>query len=308
VIISSQSTSVRAANLLASFIIIPMALLLQVQAALLLYAHYTAMWLIAFALLVVAVLLIRFGITDFNREQLLGRELDHLNLKAGLRTFWAALWPRHGPIALYTREIPAIVRALRAELIIVLLVLVVGGAGIGLWAATRFPLPITALDLRVMMDPQAMDELVRSSGLLPGFSTGAILLNNIRSLVAAAMLALISLGVLALLLLLVPIAVVGYAGFLLAGLGLDAGLLVAVAVLPHGLFELPAAILATAQAMRMGDIILSPPDEGGGVLGVVREMGHFVKLFLAVVLPLLALAAWIEVHVTPQALVWFMHR
>ena len=255
-----------------------------------------------------AVLLIRFGITDFNREQLLGRELDHLNLKAGLRTFWAALWPRQGLIALYTREIPAIVRGMRGELIMVLLVLVIGGAAIGLWTANRFPLPITALDLQVMTDKQAMNELISNSGLLPSFSPGAILLNNVRSLVAAAIFAVISLGVLALLLLLVPIAVVGYAGFLLAGLGLDAGLLVVFAVLPHGIFELPAAILATAQAMRMGDIILCPPDEGGGVLGIVREMGHFVKLFVAVVLPLLALAAWIEVHITPQALDWFLSR
>jgi uncharacterized membrane protein SpoIIM required for sporulation/ABC-type transport system involved in multi-copper enzyme maturation permease subunit len=308
VIVSSQSTSVRAANLLASFIILPMALLLQAEAALLLYAQYTALWLIVLALLIVAVLLVRFGIRVFNREQLLGHELDHLNLRVGLRTFWKALWPHDGLVALYTREIPAIVRGLRAELIMVLLVLVVGGVGIGLWAAQRFPLPLTTVDLQVIGDRQAMEELISASGLLPRFSPGAILLNNVRSLIVAAMLALMSLGTLALMLLLVPLAVVAYAGFLFAALGVDAGLLVAVAILPHGLFELPAAILATAQAMRMGDIILQPPDEGGGVLGVVREMGHFAKLFVAVVLPLLALAAWIEVYVTPQALLWFINR
>ncbi len=310
VIISSQSTSVRAANLLASFIILPMALLLQAQSALLLYAHYTALWLIALALLIVAVLLIRLGIRLFNREQLLGTDLDHLDLRAGLRTFWSALWPRKGLVALYTREIPEIVRGLRAELIVVLLVLVIGGAAIGAWAANQFPLQLTvpSLDVQGIADREVMQELINSSGLLPRFSPGAILLHNIRALVAAAMLALLSLGTLALLLLLAPIAVVAYAGVLLTRLGIDASLFVVIAVLPHGLFELPAAILATAQAMRAGDIILQPPDQGGGVLGIVREMGHFAKLFIAVVLPLLALAAWIEVHVTPQAVVWFMNR
>jgi uncharacterized membrane protein SpoIIM required for sporulation/ABC-type transport system involved in multi-copper enzyme maturation permease subunit len=308
VIISSQSTSVRAANLLASFIILPMALLLQAEAALLLYGQYSALGLIGLALVIVAVLLVRLGIRVFNREQLLGRELDHLDLKGGLRTFWTALWPRHGLVALYTREIPSLVRGLRAELLMVLLVLVVGGVGIGVWAVNRFPLPITALDLQVIGDRHMMDELISNTGLLSGFNPSAILVNNIRSLIVAAALALLSLGTLALLLLLVPIALVGYAGFLLAGLGLDAGLLVVIAVLPHGLFELPAAILATAQAMRMGDIILQPPHEGGGVFGIVRETGHFIKLFVAVVLPLLALAAWIEVHVTPQALFWFVNR
>ena len=54
VVVLTRATSVRAANLLASFIIIPMALLVQVEAIILFQAIYDAMWGIVLALLVVA--------------------------------------------------------------------------------------------------------------------------------------------------------------------------------------------------------------------------------------------------------------
>ena len=76
VVVSSRSTSVRAANLLASFIIIPMAILVQVEAVILFQAIYDAMWGIVLALAVVALILIRMGVQLFNRDELLGREID----------------------------------------------------------------------------------------------------------------------------------------------------------------------------------------------------------------------------------------
>ena len=60
--------------------------------------------------------------------------------------------------------------------------------------------------------------------------------------------------------------------------------------------------------MRMGDVILSPPEKGGGIDGILREIGHFVKLFVSVVLPLLLLAAWIEARITPHLLLNFLGR
>jgi ABC-type transport system involved in multi-copper enzyme maturation permease subunit len=73
VVASTQSTSVRAANLMASFIIVPMAFLLQGEAGLLLFGDYALLWLVALGLTVLNVLLIRMGIATFNREHVLGR-------------------------------------------------------------------------------------------------------------------------------------------------------------------------------------------------------------------------------------------
>lgn len=308
VIVSSQSTSVRAANLVASFIIVPMALLLQAEASLLLFANYDALWLIGLGLLIVATLLVRLGVRVFSREQLLGREIDELDLKAGLSTLWGALWPRRGLVHLYRREIPRLIRGLKMELLVTVLVVGAGGLLIGMWAVHHWPLPVEIFNLEPMTDPTALESLMDQSGLLPSFSTGAVFLNNVRALLLAGVLGLLSLGTLALLLLLIPVALIAYIGMQIGQLGISPWLFLAVTVLPHGIIELPAAIVATAQAMRMGDVILQPPDEGGGVLGIVREAGHFIKVLALIVAPLLLIAAWVEVHVTPRLLVWFMNR
>ena len=91
-IISSHTTSVRAANLLAAFIILPMSVLIQVNNALILWGGGGQLWLIALALGLFALLLIRMGLRLFNREQILAREMDDLRpgqLVLTFRQFWA---------------------------------------------------------------------------------------------------------------------------------------------------------------------------------------------------------------------------
>lgn len=305
VIVSSQATSVRAANLLASFIIIPMAFLLQAQAGFLLFADYAILWWIAVFLIVVNILLIRLGIRIFDREHLLGRDLDYIDLGRAWETFRDAALPRRGLKALYFEELPALLRAMRAEILVTFLIVFVGGALVGLWGAMNFPLPEVWINFEQVSDVATIEEAVERTGLLSAFSTRAIFFNNVRALVGGALLSIFSLGVLGAILLLAPVALIVYAMFQMVPLGISPWLFVAAFVLPHGFLELPAALLATAQAMRMGDVILEPPDDGGGMMGIVRELGHFVKLFVALALPLLLIAAWIEVNVTPQLVVRF---
>ncbi len=306
VIVSSQTTSVRAANLLASFIIIPMAFLLQAEASFLLFADYTTLWLIALFLVVLNILLIRLGIRVFNRERLLGRDIDQLNLRYAARVFWEAAWPHHGLKALYTREVPALIRKLWPELLLTTLVTIGGGLYVGMWGVARFPLPAEVFNTTTLSDLESIGAMVTESGLLTTFSPWAVLLNNVRSLLLGALLGFFSLGILALLLLLAPVAIVVYIVAQVGKIGFEPWAFLSVTVLPHGIVELPAAILATAQAMRIGDIVLTPQDDGGGAVGMIRELGHLLKLMGSVVIPLLLLAAWIETHITPQLLLKFL--
>ncbi len=85
VVVSSQATSVRAANLLASFIIIPVALLIQVESVIMFWGNYATLWLLVFGMAVLVALLVRVGLAHFQREELLGREIDVLNLRWGLK-------------------------------------------------------------------------------------------------------------------------------------------------------------------------------------------------------------------------------
>ncbi len=304
VVVSSQSTSVRAANLLASFIIIPMAFLLQAEASMLLFANYTALWAVVAFLFVVNVLLIRLGLRIFDREHLLGRDIDTVDIRKSWRTFWEAVWPQNLK-ALYIHELPDMLRGIWRELVMTLLVVVVGGFIIGAWANQRYSLPPTVFSFENVKSVASIDEAVAQTGLLESLTPLGILAHNVRSIVGGAMLAVFSMGVLALLLLTAPVVVIVYIVMQVRRAGVNPWLFLAVFILPHGILELPAAIIATAQAMRMGDIILSPPEDGGGVSGMVREVAHFVKLFVALVLPLLGIAAWIEAQVTPLLVVHF---
>ncbi|MFM8425955.1 MAG: ABC transporter permease, partial [Chloroflexota bacterium] len=88
IVISVQSTSVKAANLLASFIVIPVAILMQGEAVMLFWGNETVLWLGVAGVMIISLLLIRVGIAHFEREYLLGREIDTLNFKWMLKTFW----------------------------------------------------------------------------------------------------------------------------------------------------------------------------------------------------------------------------
>ncbi|MCJ7824627.1 MAG: ABC transporter permease, partial [Anaerolineales bacterium] len=90
VVISSQTTSVRAANLLASFIIIPVAELIIGESIIMFWGRYQILWWMVLALLLIAVVLTRMGLRLFNREELLGRELDVLDMRKVIARFGAA--------------------------------------------------------------------------------------------------------------------------------------------------------------------------------------------------------------------------
>src|SRR5512146_1690158 len=89
-VISVQSTSVRAANLLASFIVIPVAIMMQGESVLLFWGTADVLWLAVAAVIIMAGLLVRLGLAHFQREYLLGREFDSLSLRWLGRTFWNA--------------------------------------------------------------------------------------------------------------------------------------------------------------------------------------------------------------------------
>ena len=89
IVFSIQSTSVKAANLLASFIVIPVALLMQGESALLFWGNDQVLWLAVVAVFIMAGLLVRLGLAHFQREYLLGREIDMLNIRWMARTFWS---------------------------------------------------------------------------------------------------------------------------------------------------------------------------------------------------------------------------
>lgn len=122
---------------------------------------------------------------------------------------------------------------------------------------------------------------------------GAIFLNNtLKALLV--MVGGIALGILPVIFLVANGAAVG---FVLYGSMESRGLLIALlAVLPHGIFELPAILLATSMGLLLGRSSIKKLF--GSEVAIANELALALKFFVRIVVPLLFIAALVEAFVT----------
>lgn len=291
VIVSSQTTSTRAANLLASFIIIPMALIVQAESAAMFLADYGVLWGFIAALIVIALLLIRIGTRLFDREELLGREFDTINLKKRWRTFKRffkqvdpdtegesfSLW------RVYRRDIPAILRRSGAAGWTVLVATAVGVVAGLAFAQTR--------SLALGFGACAAD----ASSIPFQF----ILWNNLRTVLFSGFIGVFTLGVLPVVVPLVNSGLIAFAVMGAAAAGHSPLTLLAAGILPHGIFELTSVWLASILALRLGAVFTVRQSRMTLGESWLLALADYVKVLIFVVVPLLVLAAIVETTVTP---------
>jgi uncharacterized membrane protein SpoIIM required for sporulation len=136
-----------------------------------------------------------------------------------------------------------------------------------------------------------------SGGLIPVLT---IFWRNARVLLLSFILGLFSFGVLGTFPLLATVGVGGYLMSLLQQNGIGVGVYLFGFILPHGIFEIPAAIIATAAVLYGGAVLVTPDSER--TIGEVslRTLADWCKVMLGVVLPLLLIGAMIEAWVTPK--------
>jgi len=311
VVVSSQTTSVRAANLLASFIIIPMAFLIQAESVVMFYAEYEALWWFVAGLLVVNVILVRMGIRLFNREDILSKELDELNLKNVWRSFKGYfLRPpelalqrankgaeRFNPLRIYLHDIPALLKQQMLPLGVIVLVTVVGVVT-GIILARQYPVPPEAFPLQNVS--KQTFEAVQQFRLLPQITTSFIFVNNLRVILLAAFVGFFSFGSLTLLVTLMNVGLVSFIIAQIVMLGYNPWLFAATFILPHGIIEIPAVLLGMTFALRIGAAMVSPPTGLDIGQGVLLTTANFLKILIFLIIPLLLLAAYVEANITPQ--------
>jgi uncharacterized membrane protein SpoIIM required for sporulation len=170
----------------------------------------------------------------------------------------------------------------------------------GIWVAPSYPLPEAVLDLG---NASSFEDLEAVS-MLPGFSTWSIFGHNVRALMIGGFLGVFSFGTAAIILLMIPLGLAGYLGGAVSLLGHNPWLFITAFVLPHGILEIPAAVISTAFVLRIGAALVSPPDGFDVGQGLILTVANFVKMFLFVVLPLLLAAAFIEAEITPLIVRW----
>lgn len=304
VVVSSQTTSVRAANLLASFIIIPMALLIQGESVIMFWARYNVLWWVIFGEVLISGLLIRVGITHFNREELLGRELDTLNLRWSFGIFKNAfLGQARSPREWFQREIKATLQAMTIPIGAMTLA-VVAAIWVGAGQARVFVLPESLLNWHDL--DQGFISGLESVRFFTVAGIGTVWFHNLRAVLLATMLGIFSFGILAVIVLMLPLMIIGYFMASLASTGLPPLLFLSTLVLPHGILEIPAIILAGAAVLRLGATLAAPAH--GQTIGEawLRSLADWAKIMVGLVLPLLLGAAILEVLVTPRLAVWIL--
>ena len=304
IVISVQSTSVKAANLLASFVVIPVAVLMQGESALLFWGNNQVLWLAVAGVLILAGLLIRVGLSHFQREYLLGREIDVLNLRWVWRTFWAYFIGEAKTLRdWYRLEIRKGVRQLRFPIVVLTILAVVTLLAGFQWTVSAVP---ELVDLTSSDSVEKLSERFERSTTMVSFgqnlSAPYIFTHNVRAVGIILLAGLVSFSVLGMLVYIVNLSTVGALLGVFQLLGYSPVTLTLSGLLPHGIFEVPALILASAAMLRIG-VVLVTPQVGRSMGEVVLELlADWTKVVVGLVIPLLLVAAVIETYVTPLLL------
>ena len=130
---------------------------------------------------------------------------------------------------------------------------------------------------------------------------------NVRALILALGLGVLSFGILGLLPSMLTFGIMGYLMQYFANNGVPAWQYLVGFILPHGVVEIPMIILAGAAVLRMGAILATPTP--GRTIGEVwlSCLADWFKVMVGVVFPLLIIAAALEAWVTPRVAMLIIH-
>jgi uncharacterized membrane protein SpoIIM required for sporulation len=301
VVVSTQSTTVRSANLLTSFIVVPMAFLIQWEAITMFWGNYKDLWWVVLGLGILTLLFIRVGITHFNREELIGQEFDQLNLRWMISIFKENFWGSAKTVfEWYRKEVFPTIKIMALPLAC-MFILISGAWWFGINQAEIFKIP---LDWFSIKDGVANFQNSPFMNLFSGETIIYILFHNIRSMLLGTLLGIISFGIAGVLVLLIPIALIAFFMVPFSELGIPAWKYITGLVLPHGIFEIPAILLLGAALLKIG-ASLATPSKGEPISeGFVRSLADWAKIMIGLVIPLLLFAAIMEVLVTPRTAIW----
>jgi stage II sporulation protein M len=200
----------------------------------------------------------------------------------------------------YRVEIPATLRQLRQPLLIVIGVAVFTVAASYAYVVINAPKQIDITPERVQeMQAYIRDNLGKLDVLSQNIPAPWLFLSNVRATVLFLFAGLISFATLGVTLFMVNMALIGA---VLGGASLihfSPILVFGAAILPHGIFELTAVIVATAAVLKVGAVLVTPqPDKSMGEVFLL-SLADWFRVFIGLVVPLLAIASVIEVYVTP---------
>ncbi len=311
--ISAQSTSVRSATLSSSFIVLPASFLVQMEAYFLFWKNSLPILWIALFGFIATVMFLRLGLAYFDRENLLGREIDSLNFKRYGRLFWENFRGKARSIwEWYRRELPHSLREVRYALLIFLVLLPVG-VELGIYVADELVKPyvvskefaaqkdVLKLINRPIFDEKSETKAQKTELQTFSIGIGSIFSHNLRATIATLFIAIASLGILGALAYLLNIALLGFVWRGIEWMGLPPLQIYLLGVLPHGIFEIPAILLSLSSAFYISARLITPSRKPLSIT-LIEGLALWTRLFIGIVLPLLLIAATIESTLTKYLL------
>src|SRR5216683_3626966 len=274
VIISLNARTMRAANVMASFIILPMSVVLQVEAALILLGRADILWGFALAMGLLAIVLLRMGFNGFSREALLSREVGNRHpMQRALGALRASFERRPGILRLiWMRRTPLLLAAVGLPV----------GALVGYLAGVSNAIP------QAVVRP-VLSSLVKSAGSGGAIDeAAAIFSHNVLAFILVAVLAISTAGLSGFLLTFAPGFLLGFAA------ALSSWSLALTGIVPNGFVEIPAAIVAGGLAIHVGATAIHMDARGGWTARVLAALADYVRA-LRWLVPALAVAAVLEV-------------
>lgn len=276
VIISLNARTMRAANVMASFIILPMSVVLQIEAALILLGRAEFLWGFALMMAVVAAVLLRMGFNGFSREALLARDVGLRNpwrramnaLDASYRnrpSFARLVWMRRTPILIAAAGFPI-------------------GALAGYLAGATSAIPANVVR-------PVVTSLVRASGGGGAIDEALLIFShNVLAFLLVALLAILTAGLSGFVLTFAPGFILGFVAALTSWSFALSG------IVPNGFVEIPAAIIAGGLAIQIGAASIHMDPAGGWTSRVLAAVADYVRA-LRWLVPALALASVLEVFI-----------
>jgi stage II sporulation protein M len=223
-----------------------------------------------------AAILLRMGLAGFSREALLARESGTGRpLRRAAIACKAAFAGRPSfPRLLVARALPLVISALGFPV----------GAGLGYLAGATGAIPSNAAL------PVVKALLAAGPEGNPAAVAAAIFAHNLLAMVLAVGLAAVTVGLSGFALTSLPGFLVGYAA------AFSSWSLALTGILPHGLLELPAVIVAGALAIQVGATAIHMEPGGGWTGRMLQAQADFIRS-LRWLAPALALAAILEAYV-----------
>ena len=274
VIISLNARTMRAANVMAPFIILPVTVVLNAEAALILLGRAEFLWGFAALMVVLAVVLLRMGLAGFSREALLAREV-------GLRK---PLERASGAIRWSFRNRPGILRLIWARRVPI----AVAAFGFPAGAVVGYVAGHTNAIPGQVVRPVLSSLVSAAGGATQWQEVLAIFSHNLAAFILVAVLAIATAGLSGFALTFMPGFLLGYAA------ALSSWALVLSGIAPNGILEIPAAIIAGGLAIHIGATAIHMEARGGWSTRILAAFADYVRA-LRWLVPALAVAAVLEV-------------